>query len=295
MRPHQDASSDNPSATTASQRRAEDPARGDLDDRAVLELACDAARRAILPWFRAKTLPVTNKTPAREGERFDPVTEADRAAEQAMRAVLSRFRPDDGVLGEEFGALEGTTDRVWTLDPIDGTRAFVCGLAHWGVLAALSIRGRAVLGAVDQPYLSERFIGDLRGTPSATLVRGAEDRAALQTRRGVRLTEAVLFATDPVIFAPGVEHARFEAISGQVKLRRFGADCYGYAMLAAGHADLVVEAGLAPYDIRALIPLIEAAGGVVSNWEGGSAHEGGRVVAAGDPALHAEALAILKG
>lgn len=268
-------------------------AADDMDDLEVLDLACDAARRAILPWFRSDALVAEGKTPLRAADRFDPVTAADRAAERAMRGVLSRLRPADAVLGEEYAAREGTSGRVWTLDPIDGTRAFICGLAHWGVLIALSEGGRAVLGAMDQPYLAERFYGDLRGAPSARLARGGAPARPLRTRQGVRLRDAILFATDPAIFAPGLEQERFEALSAQVKLRRFGGDCYGYAMLAAGQADLVVEAGLAPYDIRALLPIIEAAGGVATRWDGGSAHDGGRILAAGDAALHAEAMRVL--
>lgn len=262
-----------------------------LDDLAVLHLASDAARRAILPWFRRRDLSIDDKDAA----RFDPVTEADRAGERAIRAVLARFRPEDGVLGEEYPPIESRSGRVWTLDPIDGTRAFITGLAHWGVLIALSEGDRAILGVLDQPFLRERFVGGVGGAPVARLERDGAAPEALGVRGCAALKDAILFSTAPEIFAPGPEREAFERAAAAMRLTRYGADCYGYAMVAAGHADLVIEAGLGAYDIRALIPIIEAAGGVVTDWRGGSAHDGGQVIAAGDGRIHAEALALLRG
>ncbi len=277
-------------ASAAAVARSRREPRASETDVAALHLALDAARRAILPWFRRRDLVVERKG----GLGFDPVTVADRDAERAMRDVLARFAPEDGVLGEEFGATEGASGRVWTLDPIDGTRAFMSGLAHWGVLIALSVEGRAILGGLDQPYLGERYVGgsDVAGA-NARLERAGALPVPLKTRRCRDLAAATLFATDPAMFDEGAERAAFARLSDAVQLTRYGADCYGYAMVAAGHADFVCEAGLQAYDVRALIPIIEGAGGVVTDWTGGSAHDGGRVLASGDPALHEAALARL--
>lgn len=259
-----------------------------LDDAAVLRAICDAAGAAILPWFRGAALTVDDKASA----GFDPVTEADRAAERAMRALLERLRPEDAILGEEYGAAPGTSGRVWTLDPIDGTRAFICGFAHWGTLAALSEGDRAILGALDQPYIGERFVGGVGAARFARLERRGGASAPLSTRRCGALSDAILLTTDPRLFQG--EHAdAFARVTAAARMTRFGGDCYNYAMVAAGSADLAIEAGLAPYDIRALIPIVEAAGGVITDWRGGSAHEGGAVVAAGDPAIHEAALKLL--
>lgn len=279
------------------------PRAAELSDLEVLHALLDVARREVSPHFRRRGLVVDDKA---ADARFDPVTTADRAAEAAMRAVLARLRPDDGVSGEEFGDKLGTAGRLWTLDPIDGTRAFVAGLAHWGVLAALSVvdeRGVAqvVLGGMDQPHIGERFWAQRpsAGAPAercgAFSARDGRQSERLSTRGCSSLGDAVLLATDPTMFAQGEEADRFAALSHSTRMTRFGTDCYGYCALAAGSADLVVEADMKPCDIRALIPIVEAAGGVVTDWRGGSAHEGGRIVAAGDPALHAAALDVLSG
>ncbi len=252
---------------------------------ATAHAMADAARAAILPHFRNAGLATDDKGVG----RFDPVTEADRAAEAAMRAVLAMRRPDDAILGEEEAATPGTTGLTWVIDPIDGTRGFISGTPTWGVLIALSDAGGPRYGIIDQPYIGERFEG---GFGRAT-VKGPHGEAPLATRATADLSEATLFTTFPEVGNPA-ERAGFDAVRDRVKLTRYGMDCYAYALLAAGHVDLVIEAGLAAYDISAPIAVIEAAGGVVTDWRGGPVHEGGRALAAANPALHAAALALLR-
>ena len=249
----------------------------------------DAARAAILPHFRAAGLAAENKL----ADGFDPVTVADRAAEQAMRQVLAERRPDDGIFGEEFGVSEGSSGLHWVLDPIDGTRGFVSGTPTWGVLIALSDENGPKFGMIDQPYIGERFWGGKGEAALAAQMTGPHGGGSLQARGGRPLSEAVLFTTFPEVGSEA-ERAGFQSVEQQVKLTRFGMDCYAYALLAAGQIDLVVEAGLQPYDIQAPIAVIEAAGGIVTDWQGGPAHQGGRVLAAAHADQHAEALSILR-
>lgn len=250
----------------------------------VAHAMADAARSAILPYFRSGDLADENK----DAGGYDPVTVADRAAEQAMRAVLANARPEDAILGEEFGAQPGTSGLTWVLDPIDGTRGFVAGTPTWGVLIALSDDTGPILGMIDQPYIGERFWG-VDGT--ATL-RGPLGAQAITTKPARPLSEAILFTTFPEVGTPQ-ERAAFEAVAQQVKLVRYGMDCYAYALLAAGQIDLVIEAGLNSYDIQAPIGVIEAAGGIVTDWSGAPVHMGGRAVAASHRDVHQEALDIL--
>jgi myo-inositol-1(or 4)-monophosphatase len=217
------------------------------------------------------------------------VTIADRHAEQALReAILARY-PDHGVLGEEFGDTPGSSEYRWVIDPIDGTRAFVCGAPTWGTLIALCEHDRPVLGLMSQPFVGESFVG---GGAAAWQVRaGAHTR--LRTRGTVDLAASYLFATAPEMFAADTEWPVFQRLAARVRLVRFGLDCYAYALLAAGHVDLVVEAGLGYYDIAPLMPIVEAAGGVVSDWDGRPVRGGGRVIAAASRQLHEQALAVL--
>lgn len=244
----------------------------------------DAARVAILQHFRARDLDTENKA----SEGYDPVTIADRAAETAMRDVLAARRPDDGILGEEFGAQSGSSGLTWVLDPIDGTRGFVAGTPTWGVLIAVSDENGPILGMIDQPYIGERFWG----AHGQAWLRGPTGEHVLATRAPRALGEAVLFTTFPEV-GTAEERAGFEAVARQVKLVRYGMDCYAYALLAAGQIDLVIEAGLNSYDIQAPIGVIEAAGGIVTDWSGAPVHEGGRVVAASHGDVHRAALDIL--
>ena len=234
---------------------------------------------------------------------FDPVTEADRVAETAMRQLIGERFPDHGIIGEEFGetAPKNGCPFCWILDPIDGTRAFISGIPLWGTLIALCEDGLPILGVIDHAYLGERYIGYRgkavleRRTPwSAGRAREDwVDRAPLQTRPCPGLRQAALTTTDPLLFDPA-ERAAFDQIANAVQIRRYGADCYGYAKVATGQLDLVIEAGLKPYDVAALIPVVEGAGGVITNWRGGPAHGGGQVVAAGDHRLHEQALVALR-
>jgi myo-inositol-1(or 4)-monophosphatase len=248
-----------------------------------LDALADAAEAAILPLFRTR-LAVEDKGAA----GFDPVTLADRAAEAAMRQLIGQRYPEHGIVGEEYGAERAGAEFVWVLDPIDGTRSFIAGLPLWGVLIGLLCEGRPVLGMMAQPFTGERFAGDGAG---AWFARGG-NRQPLATRACSEVAAAVLLTTSPFLFAPG-DRPAYQRVESAVRLARYGTDCYGYCMVAAGHADLVVEAGLQPYDIVALIPILEGAGGRVTSWEGGSAASGGRVVASGDRRLHEAVLARL--
>ena len=249
----------------------------------AMELA-GAARLAVLPYFRNPALTIESKTAA----GFDPVTQADRAAEEAMRAILRRRRPMDGVLGEELGSTTGSSGLTWVLDPIDGTRSFLSGAPTWGVLIAASDASGPLLGVIDQPWIGERFVGGL----GEAWAEGPGGRVALATRSPRPLSQAILFSTFPEV-GTDVEGRAFHALSGRCRLTRYGLDCYAYALIAAGQIDLVVEAGLHPYDVHAPIAVIEAAGGIVTDWQGRPAHHGGRVLAAANRDVHFAALEIL--
>jgi len=244
----------------------------------------DAAREAVLPYFRSAGLDAENKLEA----GFDPVTEADKAAERAMRAILAERRPDDAIVGEEYGASAGTTGLTWVLDPIDGTRAFLSGTPTWGVLISICDATGPIFGIIDQPYIGERFLGGF----GLAEMRGPQGAKPLKARPSRPLSEAIVFTTFPEV-GSAAERAGFDSVAGQAKLTRYGMDCYAYALLAAGHIDLVIEAGLSNYDVCAPIALIEAAGGIVTDWQGGKAHEGGRVLAAASAAQHKAALELL--
>ncbi len=245
----------------------------------------EIAGRAILPHFRA-AIAVENK----QQGGYDPVTIADRAAEQAMRDEIARVYPGHGILGEEHGSLASRDGLTWVIDPIDGTRAFVIGLLHWGVLLALNNGTRPVVGVMHQPYVGETFIG----SPVGAELRHAGSVRPLKTRKCADLKDAIVCATDPAMFAAPGEREAFNAVTSKARARRFGTDCYAFSLLAAGFADLVIESGLKPYDIQPLIPIIEAAGGIVTNWSGGTAYDGGQVIAAGDRDAHAAAMELLK-
>ena len=220
---------------------------------------------------------------------LSPVTIADRDSEAAMRAIIARDAPDHGVLGEEWGADRIDAEYVWVLDPIDGTKSFVTGKPLFGTLISLTHRGKPVIGIIDQPVLGERWIG-LAGSP--TRFNGQP----IRTRACAGLNEAWMYATTPQMFV-GADEAAYNRLAGAVKFPLYGADCYAYGMLAAGWTDLVCEASLKPYDWCALVPVVEGAGGKITDWEGRplSIEPVGRVLAAGDPARHAEALQLLQG
>lgn len=257
----------------------------DTDDIAITAaLLADAARVETLRFFRDPVLHPDNKADA----GFDPVTEADRASERAMRAILATRRPADAILGEEYGFQPGSSGLTWVLDPIDGTRAFICGAPSWGVLIGVTDETGPIFGIIDQPFTQERFVG---GLGRACVLTGTSD-TPLAVRRNVALSQATLMSTYPEVGTPQ-DLSAFRRVADRVRLTRYGMDCYAYALLAAGHIDLVIEAGLQSYDVVAPIAVIQAAGGIVTDWQGGPAHHGGRVLAAGSAALHAEALALL--
>ncbi len=255
--------------------------------RATAHALADAARSATLRHFRRPGLARDNKDVT---GGFDPVTAADREAETAMRAILAERRPEDGILGEEFPDTPSISGLTWVIDPIDGTRGYISGTPTWGVLIAVTDAAGPFHGLIDQPHIGERFEGGL-GTARLTGPRG---ETPLRTAPTKDLADAILYSTFPEIGTAG-ERRAFEQVARRCRLVRFGLDCYAYGLLAAGHVDLVIEAGLKPYDIQAPIAVIEAAGGIVTDWEGRPAHGGGRVLAAANTALHAAALAVLAG
>lgn len=250
----------------------------------MLELAAVAAAET-LPRFR-QPMDIENKAGS---AGFDPVTAADCAAERALRAAISARYPAHGIQGEEQAELAGTSAWSWIIDPIDGTRSFMCGMPTWGTLIGVLEHGAPRFGMMSQPFVGEHFIG---GDGVAELHGGGGIRR-LACRGAPALAHATLFATTPDMFAAGPERATFDTLAAQVRLTRFGADCYGYCLLAAGHVDLVVEAGLGYYDIAPLIPIIESAGGVVTDWAGAPVRSGGRAVAAANHSLLDAALAVL--
>lgn len=259
----------------------------DADDLiATAHALADAARIATLRHFRAAGLAADSK----EAARFDPVTVADREAEAAMRAVLAARRPQDAILGEEYGDRAGTSGLTWVLDPIDGTRGYLAGTPTWGVLIAVADATGPLYGLIDQPYIGERFEGGL-GRAAMT---GPLGERPLGTRKARPLAEAILMSTFPEVGTPA-EAAAFRRVASAVRLTRYGTDCYAYALVAAGQIDLVIEAGLQAYDVAAPIAVITAAGGVVTDWQGRPCHDGGQVLAAANPAVHAAALALLAG
>ncbi len=249
-------------------------------------MLADAARIETLRHFRSAGLSAETK----EADRFDPVTVADRASEQAMRAILAARRPDDAILGEEFGVKPGTSGLTWVLDPIDGTRGYLSGTPTWGVLIAVSDDTGPVFGIIDQPYIRERFTGGFGQAACA----GPMGETMLKTRAPRALSDAILFTTFPEV-GTAEEGAAFRRLVPGVKLTRYGTDCYAYALIAAGQIDLVVEAGLQAYDVQAPIAVIEAAGGIVTNWHGRPCPQGGRVLAAANREIHAAAMAVLNG
>jgi myo-inositol-1(or 4)-monophosphatase len=245
--------------------------------------AARAAGDAILPYFRSR-MQVTNKL---SGQGFDPVTLADQAGERVIRAAIDDAYPDHGIFGEEFGLKSGN-GLTWVIDPIDGTRAFMTGMLHWGVLLALFDGEQPIVGVMYQPYTDELFSGD---NESAWYERAGESQS-LVTSACRRVDEACL-STTGIDWLPASKQGRFRQLSQATKLTKMGGDCYLFGMLAMGSLDLGVEAGLNAYDIQALMPIVRGAGGVVTDWEGGNPSLGGTVLASATQALHSEAMTLL--
>ncbi len=257
-----------------------------IDFTAFIGRLATASGETILPFFRT-SLSIDNKSATHD---FDPVTEADRAAEAVMRRLIKAHFPKHGIVGEEFGSEGEDAEYVWVLDPIDGTKSFISGFPIWGTLIALLHKGTPVFGMMHQPFIGERFSGD----GGSAHYSGSTGERRLAVRRCASLRDATLFTTSPLLMKPA-DRAAFDRVQQAVRLTRYGGDCYSYCMLAAGHLDLVIETELKPYDIAALIPIIRGAGGVVTTWEGKPAQSGGRIVAAGDPRVHEAALKLLNG
>jgi len=252
-----------------------------IDFSAFIGRLATASGETILPFFRTSLL-VDNKSNRHD---FDPVTEADRAAEAVMRRLIKANFPQHGIVGEEFGNEREDADYVWVLDPIDGTKSFIAGFPIWGTLIALLHKGTPVFGMMHQPFIGERFAGD-NGSAN---YKNATGERRLAVRRCERVQDAVCYTTSPLLMGEA-DRAAFARVESEVRLSRYGGDCYSYCMLAAGHLDLVIETELKPYDIAALIPIINGAGGIVTNWDGGPAQNGGRIIAAGDKRVHEAAL-----
>ena len=249
------------------------------DDIRLAERLADAAGEAIRPFFRARFERETKADAS-------PVTEADRAAEAAMRAIINAERPGDGIIGEEYGCERDGAARIWVLDPIDGTRSFIAGRPIFGTLVALIEEGRPVLGVIDQPIARDRWIG----AGGRTLFNGV----AARTRGCSKLASAHLATTGPALFAPAEKEAfdRAGAAAGDIL---WGGDCHNYGLVASGHLDAVIEAGLKLYDFAALVPVVEGAGGRMTDWQGGplDADSVGQVIAVGDPVLLEQIVALL--
>jgi myo-inositol-1(or 4)-monophosphatase len=254
-----------------------------VDFASFVDRLAQISGETILPFFRT-SLEIENKKPG----GFDPVTAADRAAEGKMRETIRNSFPEHGILGEEFGAEQSSSEYVWVLDPIDGTKSFISGMVAWGTLIGLMRFGEPVYGMMHQPFTREHFSGD----GGAAQYRGPAGNRELRVRACANLNDAVLYTTSPLLMNKA-DRAKFVHVENAVKLSRYGGDCYAYCMLAAGLIDLIVETEIKPHDIVPLMPIIAGAGGIVTTWENGPAQGGGRIVVAGDNRAHAAALKLL--
>ncbi|MEM7570537.1 MAG: inositol monophosphatase family protein [Pseudomonadota bacterium] len=259
-------------------RQSDNAAPADLDDLALAITACRAGGEQAASHFRK--VQAVNKA---EGGDYDPVTEGDKSAERAVRAVLEAGRPDDDILGEEFGFRDTGSDRRWVIDPIDGTRAFVCGTPTWGTLVGLQTGGAYTLGAAFQPLVGDMFSGD----GDQAFLNGA----AISTRKGADMDDLRLATTDDILIDEPYRD-NFQALKAKSAITRYGLDWYAYGLLAAGYIDVVFECGLQLYDIAALVPIVRGAGGIVTDVRGGQ-DIGPTVVAAANAAVHEHALSIL--
>lgn len=249
-----------------------------------INILADAAAKQTLPRFRTN-----NKIDNKLTNDFDPVTEADRQAEKAIRDLIAQRYPAHNILGEEYGETNQNSDYTWVIDPIDGTRSFISGLPVWGTLIGLYYKEKAILGLMDQPFTRERYTADTK----QSLYTGPDGKKTLKTSRCATLEDAILFTTSPHLFE-NEDKRQYEGLEKQVNLFRYGCDCYAFALLAGGHIDIVIEPGLKPYDIGGLISLVESAGGVVTTWDGKRPEKGGNIIATANLALHASALAALR-
>jgi inositol-phosphate phosphatase/L-galactose 1-phosphate phosphatase/histidinol-phosphatase len=250
----------------------------------LAEKLAEASGEIIRRYFRADAATLQAEVKSDES----PVTIADRSAEEAMRQLIEAQFPEHGIFGEEFDFVRTDAEYAWVLDPIDGTRAFVTGMPIFGTLIALMRNGRPILGVINQPILNECWIG-IEGRQ--TTLNGKP----VSTSGVTRLADANQYSTDPDMFTGG-DRAKIDAVLSAVKSRRYGGDCYAYALLASGHVDLVVEAQLNIYDFMPLVPVIQNAGGVMTDWNGNALTQDsdGHVVAAATADCHKEAVALLR-
>ena len=253
---------------------------------AFLEDLVEQAGEIPLKYFRSD-LVVTDKR--EKGAAFDPVTRADRETEEFIRARIAAAYPDHGIIGEEFGATPGGTALTWLIDPIDGTRGFISGTPMWGVLVGLKQGEECLVGAMRQPYTEETWIGDGN---TAHFIRRRQ-RSRLRVREQVALADAVVCCTHPAMYPTDAAREQFMDVVARCRFSRYGTECLGYGMLASGYVDLVIEGGLSAYDIMPLIPIVAGAGGIITDWQGNPALNGGLIVAASCKQLHDEALAYL--
>lgn len=245
-----------------------------------------ASAAEILPYFRRNT-----QVDVKDGPVWDPVTEGDRAGERIIRQMIEERYPDHGIHGEEFGIKPARSPFTWVLDPVDGTRAFVCGMPTWATLIGLSYEGRPTVGLMNQPLVGDMFYGnpegawhDLRGNTNA-----------IRTRSGITLARALIGTTAPELYVSDKDQAGFQRLRKAAQMTRYGGDAYFFCMMAAGHLDIALDCGLQPYDIAPLLPIVTGAGGVAAEWTGGDPAQGGNIITAGSRALLDEALAVMKG
>lgn len=260
------------------------------DVREFTEFAIHLSRlagREISKYFRA-SFAIDDKS---SGANFDPVTIADRNAETVIRQEIKRVYPAHGLLGEEHGLEAGSSRYTWVIDPIDGTRSFVLGQLHWGTLIALNDGTRPIVGVMHQPFIDETFVGSSLGGE----VRYRGDTRPLRSRRDTKLEDAIVCATSPTMFSDPQMRARFERVASHARSVRYGGDCYTPCLVAAGHADLVIEASLRTWDVQALVPIVESAGGVITDWNGGDVTHANQMIVAGNAQLHREVLDALSG
>ena len=267
-----------------------------VDLAAFVERLAQLSGEVILPFFRS----AIGSEDKSQGGVFDPVTEADRGAEAAMRRLIGQTFPAHGIVGEEYGVDRPQAEYVWFLDPIDGTKSFISGMPTWGTLIGLMHRGRPVYGMMSQPFTRERFFGDGKRSKLRTLALSlgesppsAWTTRSLRARARVSLSEATVSTTSPSLIRDENDREAYFRVERKARLPRYGGDCYAYCALAAGFVDLVIETNLKPHDVVALTPIIEGAGGIITTWDGEEASKGGRILAAGDRRVYEEARRLL--
>ena len=251
-----------------------------------LEELIEQAGEVSLRYFRSE-LAVTDKR--QKGKAFDPVTRADRETERFIRDRIAAAYPGHAIIGEEFGTKEGADSFTWLVDPIDGTRGFISGTPMWGVLVGLKQGDECLAGAMRQPYTGETWTGDGK----VSYFTGRQERTRIRVREQTSLDDAIVCCTHPAMYPTAEAREKFMGVIARCRFSRYGTECLGYGMLASGYVDLVIEGGLSAYDIMPLIPIVEGAGGIITDWQGNTAQDGGLIVAASGQRLHGEVLELL--